>query len=341
MEDDRYDVAISFLSKDQHIARELSGHLSQNFHVFVSFNEQESLAGTDGIESFRQVFREQARLVVVLYREGWGETPLTGVEEVAIKDRCMSTKKGWDTLLFIMINEADEPPVWLPESRIRLNLWQYGIEQAVGAIKSRIESLGGEFREEDPVDSAKRLERKMAFRENKRRLFTCDEGVQEAARQAEEVHGHIRRLVEQIRVSLTHLKLEAGSDRDCTVVTTGRVSLTAYWYPAYSNSLENSPFIVKEFNGRVLLPEQRGKCFVPVKAEQLAEHEFDPDLTPEQRWCWYSRFAPPRHFTSAEVAKFCIDRMLELVERADKGNIPRPDPLEDQGRIVHEYEPYA
>src|SRR3989338_10822806 len=100
MKDYKYDVAISFLSESEQIARELHQRLSPNFRVFAYFNRQEALAGTDGLESFRLAFYEQSRLVVVLYKSGWGETPWTRVEEAAIKDRCL--KMGWNGLLFIM-----------------------------------------------------------------------------------------------------------------------------------------------------------------------------------------------------------------------------------------------
>lgn len=325
MKDYKYDVAISFLSENEQIARELHQRLSPNFRVFAYFNRQEVLAGTDGLESFRQVFYEQSRLVVVLYKNGWGETPWTRVEEAAIKDRCL--KMGWNGLLFIMVDETSRPPVWLPETNIRLHLANYGIEQAAGAIKSCIESLGGQLQKEDPVDSAKRLQRELEARANRRRLLTCYEGVQEAGKQVEKVHGEIRSLVEKIRTDSAGLKLEAGSDDDMTVITTGRVSLVVYWRPSYANTLEHSPLLVREFNGRVLRPQQRGRFITFGEPELLAEHEFDPDLTADQGWCWRSRFAPERHFTSSEVSEFCIKLFLKLVDRADTGDIPPCDPL--------------
>ena len=73
--DYKYAVAISFLSQDEPLALELYGRLSQQLAVFVYSKKQEDLAGTNGIDSFRVAFGSQARLIVVLYRDGWGETP--------------------------------------------------------------------------------------------------------------------------------------------------------------------------------------------------------------------------------------------------------------------------
>lgn len=61
------------------------------------------------------MFFRRSRLVVVLYREDWGETRWTRVERTAIEDRFL--RDGADFLLFVMLNSADAPPGWLPETR--------------------------------------------------------------------------------------------------------------------------------------------------------------------------------------------------------------------------------
>src|SRR5208337_180417 len=106
------------LQQDEPIALDLYERLSPNFDVFVYSKKQEDLAGTDGTESFRKAFRQDSRLVVVLYRDGWGETPWTRIEEGAICDRFL--KEGWSWLLFIMTDSRSTHPPWLPETRIRL-----------------------------------------------------------------------------------------------------------------------------------------------------------------------------------------------------------------------------
>src|SRR5208282_6190202 len=109
-----YDVAISFLSRDEPLAVKLHDQLSENLSVFVYSKRQEEVAGTDGLESFRQAFLSQSRLVVVLYRNGWGQTRWTEVEELAIKERAF--KGGWKSLLFVTLQSEDALPAWLPET---------------------------------------------------------------------------------------------------------------------------------------------------------------------------------------------------------------------------------
>jgi hypothetical protein len=181
MADKPYDVAISFLHRDEPLALELESKLSANLKVFVYSKQQEQLAGTDGMESFREVFREQSRLNVVLYRAGWGETRFTRVELTAVKDRCFN--EGWDSLLFVML-EPNKPPAWVPEENIRLDFSLYGLDQLLGAIKTRVQKLGGTLRKEDVITRAKRAETDMAARAQ-RELMLTQQGATAAQQERE------------------------------------------------------------------------------------------------------------------------------------------------------------
>ena len=66
IENPKYDVAISFLTKDGSVAAALNEKLSEGLSVFFFPRRQEELAGTDGLESMRQPFLEDSRVMVVL-----------------------------------------------------------------------------------------------------------------------------------------------------------------------------------------------------------------------------------------------------------------------------------
>jgi len=151
MQDLPYDVAISFLSQDEPLAGSLHEKLSENFNVFVYSKKQEQLAGTDGLESFRQAFLSQSRLVVVLYRDGWGKTKWTAIEELAIKDRVFEGQ--WDSLLFVTMDGGY--PVWFPKAHVRLDYRTFA-KDLIGAIKFRLQELGGELKTETAAGKAHR-----------------------------------------------------------------------------------------------------------------------------------------------------------------------------------------
>jgi len=111
-------------------SREKFDRLSETYAAFIFSKRQEELAGASGIDEFRDVFFRRSRLVVVLYRSDWGETPWTRVERTAIEERFL--RDGSEFLLFVMLNSADAPPKWLPETRIRLNFDQFGVLWLLG-----------------------------------------------------------------------------------------------------------------------------------------------------------------------------------------------------------------
>jgi hypothetical protein len=133
MADQPFDVAISFLVRDERIAAAIAERLEgAGLKIFFFPHRQEELAGTNGMESMRAQFLE-ARVNVVLFRKLWGETPWTRIEDGAISERCF--KGGWSSLMFVELEKTDSLPKWLPGTHIRFNFADYGIDQLVGAIK--------------------------------------------------------------------------------------------------------------------------------------------------------------------------------------------------------------
>ncbi len=137
-----YDVAISFLAADEPLALRVAEDLAP-LNVFVYSKKQEELAGRDGVEAFREVFRSRARLALVLFRARWGETPWTRVEETAIRDRCLGD--GWEHLMFVHLERAPKPK-WVPDSKLYLDHQTFGIRDLIGATKARCAELGAELR---------------------------------------------------------------------------------------------------------------------------------------------------------------------------------------------------
>ncbi len=100
-DDPKYDVAISFLAKDEATGRAIADKLeASGFKVFFFPRNQEELAGTNGMETMRKPFFE-SRVNVVLFREPWGQTPWTRVEQTALTERCL--EKGWEPLIFVQL----------------------------------------------------------------------------------------------------------------------------------------------------------------------------------------------------------------------------------------------
>ncbi len=83
----KYDVAISFLEKDADPAIKIDTLISHRVSTFIYPKKQVEVAGQDGEALFNAVFGKDSRAVIVLYRDLWGKTPWTRVEETAIRNR--------------------------------------------------------------------------------------------------------------------------------------------------------------------------------------------------------------------------------------------------------------
>lgn len=199
----KYDVAISFLTSDESIAAAIYEKLSESLQVFFYPRKQEELAGTDGLESMRLPFLDGSRVVVVLYREPWGKTPWTRVEETAIKDGCLA--QGWQLLFFIALDHESTLPVWLPQHKIRFNYADFGLEQAVGAIKARVQENGGHQLPMTALKRAEILKAEERYRSDKRRMNSA-EGLelimQSVSELFAEIEGQCRGIAEQGLMSI-------------------------------------------------------------------------------------------------------------------------------------------
>jgi hypothetical protein len=315
----KYDVAISFLSKDEPTAAALHDMLSAGLEVFFYPRKQEELAGTDGMQSMRTPFLEDSRVVVVLYREPWGKTPWTRVEETAIKDGCLSY--GWHRLFFIMLDKESSPPVWLPQTHVRLNFADFGLEQAVGAIKARVQEQGGVV---SPVTALKRAalyEQDALYIEDKKQINSYD-GMQTMRQKVLELFTEIERLCATI-YETRNISIRVGSDAGQCVLTNNRISLIVGWRQVYTNTTAGCALKVLEYNGRMALPGERIMFF----SDRTALHEthFLPDLSRAREYGWIEQGKPSEFLSSVALADKCVSQFFNLALRDERGEIEHPN----------------
>jgi hypothetical protein len=80
----KYDVAFSFIEKDEQLVLQIADRIRGRVSVFIYSERQEVFAGTDGVDQHGRLYEHEARVVVVLYRESWGQTKWTRVWMVRI-----------------------------------------------------------------------------------------------------------------------------------------------------------------------------------------------------------------------------------------------------------------
>jgi len=309
------DVAISFLARDEPLALDLRDRLRETLDVFVYSKEQEQLAGTDGLETLRDAFRTQARLVVVLYREPWGQTPWTRVEQTAVTDRALAD--GWDCLLFVTLDRTSALPPWLPNTRIRFSFPDYGIDEATGAIKARVEQLGGALHPTDAVARARiaadRLTRRSEIEERLR-----SEGFRAIEVEAETLLRELARLLEAISAQAPALAVRFNTDDFTCAMTTPHAGARIHVYT--TNPIRESRVVERAHIGAIFLLNEHGSYDIEPYEHEHVEYFFD--FRPGVGWCWADG---DREFGSPKLADHIVSRFIALAEGTARGDIRHPN----------------
>jgi hypothetical protein len=305
-------VAFSFLDEDLKVASALADKLRERMSVYVYTQRQEELAGRDGIAEFTSVFKERARLVVILYRRGWGETPWTRIEKTAITDRGL--KKGWDFVFAVALGSSPEGPPFLPETRIWYGLDHFGLDGAVATIDARYQELGGSIRVETAREKAQRLA-EVAERRRRHDAWLDTEEARQAA--DEEFETMVRYWSSEAATMPTGFSVQR--DRWTVFIQSTPATLVARWNSGnIRNSIRDGEFLVSLYAGRVFFMGSAHQVYSPG----------GPGVTPgscvlERSYCfrlddagtrgWVDTADDGRFYSSTQLA----DRLLhQLVETA-------------------------
>jgi hypothetical protein len=299
--DFRYDVALSFLADDEPLAREIE-KLLPNLKTFVYSERQLEIAATDGAETFSDVFGRDGRIVVVLYREKWGTTKWTRIEETAIKNRVLND--GADFLTFIHLEPGKPTPRWLPQTRLWVDFQRLGLVGAVSVIEERIRQAGGAVREETAEENAARLERELEANVRRLAFLKSDDGVRAADESAGALFSEMERIAEKASLSCARAQDGAALYRDGFTVE-------IYWTRQWRNTLDDSRLYVIEWEGR---PDFGGQRYHRSKSPtELKRHELDFDAEQDER-VWRDR-KTGHVFSNERVAEGAVKMLLERVRK--------------------------
>ena len=311
------DVAISFKSEDANLANDIRGRLGTSLDTFVYTAKQEELAGTDGLETLKMVFRHRVKLVVILFRAGWGKTPWTRVEMEAITDRFLKEGPGF---LFVITLDSAPPPPWLPDKLIRFSLADFGLEQAVGAIKARALEVGSVLHHPSPAERARLAAEEAEFGKNRARLLRSEDGVQQAAAAATELFRLISERAAEAKNAAPTLGLEHGLADVAIGLRTPSVGLHVHYSNHIINVLDEARLFIREYVGSIILPGQR--AYYVQEPKELTKEVFQPDISRATGWGWVADDGPVR--TSDDIADHCIRKFFALVNLHSAGKLPNP-----------------
>ncbi len=309
----QYDVALSFLQADEAVAQSLADALSQTCSVFVYSEQQRELGGKDGVDEFTAVFREQSRVGVILYREGWGATKWTRVEETAIKDRAFDT--GWEFLTVVALGKG--APKWLPKTKLWLGLERFGVDGAVAVIEARVRERGGEVIVETARARAERLARAAAARAERDAFLDSERGVKAAMDAFAALREYVKAETEAMRTLEPPLDIvfDQRPQGDVFGASTAGAAFSFGWSLQYSNSLRHSNLLVQEFDCSYRI----GGWYSTHRPEPCNRETWYFTLTLGGTAAWHEANAPEKQLSSQALAEYFLTRML------DRAHEERPD----------------
>ena len=239
----KYDIAFSFLSKDEDTAQQINDLLSDRCRTFIYADKQKEIAFTDGEETFKRVFSKDARIVAVLFRPEWGNTKWTRIEEEGIRGRAYN--QGYDFSTFVSMTERVELPDWLPPTRLLFSLPRFGVKGTAAALEARLLDRGGTIHPETIAERGKRLKRSAQVVEEARIFRESETGVKAATTAIKNLVQELGRLATELR-DQTGMRFETRAYReDNYVVRSPRAVLSFHWWCYYANTLSDSYLTVK------------------------------------------------------------------------------------------------
>ena len=305
-EEFKFDVAFSFVAVDERIAEQINHLLEGRLKTFLYSEKQKEISGADGEDLFHSVFGKESRLVVVLFRESWGKTLWTRVEQTAIRNRALKGG-GYDFVFVVKVEAGNEIPEWFPQTNLWFDLARWNVEAAAAAIETRVQQAGGTPREETVSDLAKRLTREKQIAEERKGFLESTQGAQAAIQEMGKLFSSVEEKVQEISDAEFPISAKRSTDGWGIDVKVPLASLGITWVPVASNNVVDANLEVTLWRG--WHPRLAPGSFD--KPERKSEKKFGFDRDRAGQFLWRSRDAQDR-FSSKRLVEEYLKSLMKL-----------------------------
>lgn len=173
----KWDIAISLCKQDSEFARKLVKAINSSLKIFFYEDRQEELISKSGPEAFAKVFKEEARVVVLLSRDQWSNSYYTEIERNAIIDRTAIKNQGYEFLMVIPMMQG-EVPAWYPSTYIYVDPFKFPIDQIAKFIEFKLIGQGGKVVQLTVEDRYKLLLQRIDLKKTVIRLQSTETAIQ-------------------------------------------------------------------------------------------------------------------------------------------------------------------
>lgn len=296
------DVSISFLGEDEDLAKELYDSLKERLDVFYYAERQPKLVGTDGEESFGEAFRDKARIVVVFYRQGWGETMMTRAERSGIKQR--ASKEGYNFSIWVPLDEDKSIPAFLDPQFIWFDFDRWGIDGLSAVIEEKVKESGLKVRPETVFDRLSKFKSKAELKEAIDSFHWSKEGVKFVEDANNNLESIINETKEKFEEVTDKIKFGVKSDRRYTIVTSHPYQMVFHVGHYASNTVHDDEIIVRLQIGK------KSSGFREYVYETIETFKFFPTLDKDRDPMWKKE-----HNGLFTLEELVYDMLTELADR--------------------------
>jgi hypothetical protein len=311
--DFEFEVAFSFHSKDEKLAQQLNDLLSDRLATFIYSEQQKVLAGRDGEKAFNEVFGSKARVVVILHREDWGQTPFTRIEETAIKNRAFS--EGYDFTIFIP-TDGKGAPRWVPKTQLYVGLDRWGIDAAAAVIEAAVQRQGGEARPESAADQAMRIQRHQQFLQEQKAYRDSPIGISAADNAWTILKEQVPLKVNAMAAGGLSIAARFGREQEIFVYGLGSWMVIA-WRRRFANTLDESGLTVEFWNGPP--PSANAYSSYDEKRHRSKSFEFDYHLLSLGSSGYVEKHGAQRQFEPPAMVEHLLKMYLNSHDRQGEG----------------------
>ena len=235
----KYDIAFAFLEKDEPLVNQINNLLKDKFKTFLNSKKQEYKDDLEREMLLLDVFKKQSRCVIIFYRNKWGTTPYTAIEEKAVRTRI--SEEGNNNLLVISLDNPPVVPKYLSKTQIWTELAQAGINGTAAFIEEQVKALGGGLSEELPLDVGIKLKKEPRFEIESSKFLESVSGLEIAVIELKKLFSALETEKNKITESDKGISLTFKRDEKNCVIHYGEFSIRFYLQTEKSNLLLDSP----------------------------------------------------------------------------------------------------
>ena len=270
----KYEVAFAFLDKDEHLANQINDLIKDKFSTFLYSKKLEDLTNTKHEKTFINVFGKQSKIVVVLFRNKWGTSPWTKIEENAIRNRAFDEDQNF--LLFIPLDDPYTIPKYLPKVFIWSDLARLGIKGAANIIEERVQLVKGKSKAEAALNDEAKDGLMPKFEVERSRFLESINGLEIAELELKKLFTELEKLKNKFTKSDEGISFGyQKQDRNC-LVKYGEFSIRFYLRPAKSDPFMDSPLYFEL--------QKQGKSSNEPNILAVEEYQFEVKKVGEYGW---------------------------------------------------------